>query len=368
MARANNAFAVDLYGQVRDQPGNLFLSPYSVSTALAMTAAGARGETAAQMRKVLHLSLADDRLHPALAALSRALRGAGKDPGYELHVANALWGQKGFAFRDAFLELNQDSYGAGLEQVDFGKGEEARKTINGWVKKQTRDKVPELLQGELTADTRLVLTNAIYFKGAWVKRFDKAQTREADFRLAGGKAVKAPMMRLVDRFRYLNAPDFQALELPYQGGRLAMVLFLPHEVNGLAAWEKGLTAEKLSDWIGRFYRDEVGVELPRFTARSRFGLSGALSKLGMPLAFGAGADFSGLTTAEHFQINQVAHEAFADVNEEGTEAAAATAVEIAKGDGPQPRFFHADHPFFFVIRDTTTGTILCLGRVTDPLK
>jgi serpin B len=237
------------------------------------------------------------------------------------------------------------------------------------VKKQTRDKVPELLQGgQLTADTRLVLTNAVYFKGTWVKRFDKAQTREADFRLAGGKAVKAPMMRLADRFDYLSGPDFQALELPYKGDRLTMVLFLPHAVNGLAAWEKGLTAEKLSNWIGNLSRAEVGVELPRFTARSRFELSGALAKLGMPLAFGAGADFSGLTTAERVQIGQVPHEAFADVNEEGTEAAAATAVEISKGDGPQPRFFHADHPFFFVIRDTTTGTILFLGRITDPLK
>ena len=384
VAEGCNRFAFDLYAQLRGAEGNLFLSPYSISTALTMTYGGARGETADQMAQVLHLPASGEAVHGVYGALQKDLNAAGEGPGapgFELVVANRLWGQKGFAFLPDFLALIERNYGAGLEQVDFAREtEEARKTINAWVEKQTRDKIKELLKpGVLDAMTRLVLTNAIYFKGKWAEEFDKKATRDEDFFLTPETKVAAPLMHRTADFGYFAGDNLQVLELPYQvargdshgrGDRLSMVVLLPKAKDGLAALETSLSAEKVAEWLGQLHRREVRVALPRFKTTAEFSLAEVLAAMGMKDAFDAGkADFSGMTGDRDLFISAVVHKAFVDTNEEGTEAAAATAVIAPLAAMPEsPPVFRADHPFLFLIRDTKTGAILFLGRILDPTK
>jgi serpin B len=368
--KGNTAFALDLYAKLRTEDGNLFFSPYSISTALAMTRAGARGDTAAEMDKVLHFTLSQDRLHPAFAALMKQVNGdpSDKKRGYQLSTANALWGQKGFPFKDDFLKLVNDDYDGGLNDVDFkGATEDARQTINAWVEKQTQDKIKELLlRGVLSVDTRLVLTNAIYFKGDWASQFKKDRTFDSAFHITADKSATVPMMNQEGEFRYSYSPEMQALELPYAGKGLSMVVLLPQKVDGLADLENNLSAEKLDLWLGRLAKvRDLEVSLPKFKATSQFSLKAQLSGMGMPTAFSNGADFSRMADA-HLFISAVIHKAYIDVNEEGTEAAAATAV-VVDGDSAPPRFW-ADHPFLFLIRDNRSGSVLFMGRVTDPTK
>jgi len=371
VAEGCNRFAFDLYARLKDGEGNLFLSPYSISTALAMTYAGARGETARQMAKTLRLPASGEAVHGAYGSLQGGLNAAGEGGAFELVVANRLWGQKGFEFLPDFLALVEKNYGAGLEQVDFARAtEEARKTINAWVEKQTRDKIKDLLKpGILDAMTRLVLTNAIYFKGKWAEEFDKKLTQDEDFFLTPEKKVAAPLMHQTKHFGYFDGGDFQALELAYQGDRLSMVVLLPKAKDGLAALEARLSADKVAEWIGKLRRREVQVALPRFKTTAEFSLAEVLVAMGMRDAFGGAADFSGMTGAKDLFISAVVHKAFVDVNEEGTEAAAATAVAMRLTAMPEPPpVFRADHPFLFLIRDTRTGAILFLGRILDPTK
>jgi len=367
-----NRFAFDLYAHLLRQEGNLFLSPYSISTALAMTYAGARGETADQMAQALSLPASGVAVHGAYGALRNNLNTAGAGGAFELAVANRLWGQKGYEFLPDFLALVEKNYGAGIEQVDFvADTEGSRKTINAWVERETRDKIKDLLKpGVLNALTRLVLTNAIYFKGKWSKEFDKEATQEEDFFLAPEKKVTAPLMHRTADFGYFEGGDFQALELSYQGDRLAMVVLLPKAKNGLAALEASLSADKVAEWVGKLHRREVQVALPRFKTTAEFGLKDTLVAMGMADAFDpAKADLSGMNGKRDLFISAVVHKAFVDVNEEGTEAAAATAVVAGAGNGggPPPEF-RADHPFLFLIRDTRSGAILFLGRILDPTK
>jgi serpin B len=367
-----NRFAFDLYARLKGAEGNLFLSPYSISTALAMTSAGARGETAEQMAQVLFLPASGAAVHAAYGALQNDLNTAGAGGAFELAVANRLWGQKGYEFLSDFLALVEKNYGAGLEQVDFAADTEgSRKTINAWVERQTRDKIKDLIKpGVLDAMTRLVLTNAIYFKGKWANEFDKKLTRDEDFFLTPEKKVTAPLMHQTKHFSYFDGGDFQVLGLPYQGDRLAMVVLLPKAKDGLAALEASLSAEKLAEWIGKMRRREVQVALPRFKTTAEFGLKDTLVVMGMADAFDpAKADLSGMNGKRDLFISAVVHKAFVDVNEEGTEAAAATAVvtRAGNGGGPPP-VFRADHPFLFLIRDTRSGAILFLGRILDPTK
>jgi serpin B len=366
--QGNNAFALDLYAKLRSQEGNLFVSPASISTALAMTYAGARGPTADEMAKTLHFTLAPDRLHPALGALLHDLHGDGKSRGYRLAIANALWAQKGQPFLPPYLQLTRQCYGANLQEVDFaGATEEARRTINAWVEKQTQDKIKDLLQqGVLDSTTRLVLTNAIYFKGDWQEPFKKDQTRDAPFQLSSTEKVNVPLMNRTGEFNYLEGDNFQALELPYAGKDLSMVVLLPKKVDGLADVEKTLTAEKLASALAKLRHEEVVVSLPRFQVTSEFSLKGTLAAMGMPLAFSDKADFSGMDGKEDLFLSAVVHKAFVDVNEEGTEAAAATGVVIAWKSLPARQVFRADHPFLFLIRDRRSGSILFLGRLVKP--
>lgn len=368
LVKGNNTFAFDLYGKLREREGNLFFSPYSISTALAMTYAGARGDTAKEMADTLHLTLDESRLHRAFAALRYDLLGGGKKRGYQLSVANALWGQKGYDFLTDFVKLTKDNYGTGLREVDFVRAAEAaRKTINDWVEKETKDRIKELLaQGTVGPDTRLVLTNAIYFKGDWASQFKKDATRNQPFHLSADKSTQVPMMSQKGKFGYLETDTFQALEMPYVGKDLSMVVLLPKKVDGLGALEKDLSADRLAGWLGRLREREVQVILPRFRTTSEFALNDVLSELGMKKAFTSAADFSGLSGRTDLFISAVVHKAFVDVNEEGTEAAAATAVVSArKGEVGGVRF-RADHPFVFLIRDRRSDSVLFLGRLAQP--
>lgn len=369
----NNAFAVALYGQLRNQSGNLIFSPESISTALAMTYAGARGNTASEMAKTLHFTLPSNRLHPAMGALLSDLNAPHE--GYQLRVADALWAQQGNTFLDDFLQLMKNDYGAGFNPVDFKDATEAaRLTINKWVEQKTNDKIMNMLQpGVLTPQTRLVLTNAIYFKGTRQTQFDKAQTRGEDFHVSQANTIKTLLMHREGPFKYFNGGTFQALELPYKSEELSMIVFLPNDVSGLSSLEQSLSASNTQLWLRQLAAvPKVILTVPKFKMTKQFGLKGALGALGMPQAFEENlANFSGMTLRRDFVMSAVVHEAYIDVNEEGTEAAAATAVVISRAMAVapirvQPPIFRADHPFIFLIRDNRSGGILFMGRVTDP--
>ncbi len=368
VVQGNTAFALDLYGQLRSRAGNLFFSPLSLSLALAMTYVGAQGQTAEQMATVLHFPANQEQMHQAFAAMSKDLLDH-KEKKYQLHIANALWGQKGYHFRDAFLQTTKTYYGAGLNEVDFRTAaEEARQTINAWVEEQTKEKIKDLIPpGALDALTRLVLTNAIYFKGDWVLPFKKEQTKDEAFKVSATQQVTVPMMQQTAFFNYLDGEGFQALELPYVGDTLSMVVLLPKKIDGLVNFEGSLSVETLTEWLSKLESREVVVSLPRFTMTVEFALKEVLSAMGMPLAFSGEADFSGISEAEKLHIADVFHKAFVDVNEEGTEAAAATGVVVrTTALGPPPAVFRADHPFLFLIRDVRSGGIVFLGRLVQP--
>ncbi len=371
VAEDSNRFALDLYARLRTgQADNLFFSPASLSTALAMTYAGARGETAEQIAKVLHFTIPQERLHPAFGELRRAWYVDGKDRGYRLAVANRLWGQQGSHFLPGFMALTREHYGAELAQVDFARqAEPARQRINTWVEEQTQGRIRDLIPpGVLGPMTRLVLTNAIYFKGDWTEPFRKEATQAAPFHISAGQRAEVPLMYRREHFRYWAGDGLKILELPYGEGDLAMLVLLPDEVEGLPALEAKLSAEGLSRWQSLLRKQEVQVHLPRFKLTSRFQLADVLKAMGMPRAFMPGvADLTGMSSEEELYLSAVIHKAFVDVNEEGTEAAAATGIAVkATAAIAQPAVFRADHPFVFLIRDNRTGSILFLGRLVDP--
>jgi serpin B len=370
VAHSGNRFAIDLYARLAAEAGgdNLFFSPASISTALAMTSAGARGQTAAEMKQVLHLALVDEQLHPAMGSLARTL-GASRQ-GCELSIANALWGQRGYPFLSEFVSRVGKHYEAGLKEVDFREAtEQARVEINDWVEERTRQRIKDLIPPDgLDTRVRMVLTNAIYFKGTWETQFDSEQTRAEAFHLESGRSVDVDMMRLANqRFPLLVEKRFRAVELPYEGNRVSMVVLLPEPGVGLAELESELTLDNLDDWLGRMAPRKLdALAIPRFKMTRRYGLAPHLAKLGMPLALSSKADFSGMSSAGDLFVSDVLHEAFVEVNEEGTEAAAATGVVVRTTSFAPPLIFRADRPFLFLIRDRDTGSILFLGRLTDP--
>jgi serpin B len=367
-ATDNNALGIDLYKRVIAGSENVFLSPHSISVALAMTYEGARTDTATQMAESLHFEVPAARLHPAFQALNQAIM-PGEDAGYDLHVANALWGMKGHTFQPSFLEVLSTSYQAPLQEVDFASSEAARATINDWVAKATNDKIKDLIpQGVLDALTRLVLTNAIYFKGNWASQFKPAQTKPLPFQVLQGKPVKTPLMHQIAEFGYHETDDAQVLSMPYQGKALSMVVVLPRLADGLAAIEGKLDAEALKGWTADLQQRKVSVYLPRFKIESSFSLSKQLSELGMKDAFDPDrADLSGMDGSRDLFIKEVIHKSFVEVNEEGTEAAAATGVVVGVRSAPAPPpEFRADHPFLFFIRHDATGAVLFIGRLVRP--
>jgi serpin B len=378
-ARGNNAFAIELYGQLHKRSNNLFFSPESISTVLAMVYAGARADTAAQMAKTLHFTLPPDRLHSAMGVLLRDRNGA--HDGYQLKEANALWVQTSYALLPEFVKLNKDNYIAGPNQVDFqGATEVSRQKINKWVEQRTEDKVRELLlRGSVGSDTRLVLTNAIYFKGNWEEQFKKEATKNEDFRLSATRSIKRPLMHMTKGFNYFDGGSFQALEIPYKNKSLSMIILLPKAIQGLSALEQSLAPAKLQQLLGELEPAEtVIVTMPKFKMEAQFELGDTLTTMGMKDAFDLKtADFSGIASRETMQhdgnlyVSAVIHKAYVEVNEEGTEAAAATTgtaeVASARPAPPTPPIiFRADHPFIFLIRDNRSGSILFVGRVTNP--
>ena len=371
VVKGNSAFGFDLYQELKGEKGNLFFSPYSISTALAMTYAGARGQTKKEMAEVLHFSLEQEPLHSSFSKLQSELN-AIQDKGHvKVSIANSLWAQEGYHFLDTFFNLNKKYYGAGLNFVDFARETEAtRKTINIWVEDKTQQKIKELIkQGMIDSLTTLVLCNAIYFKGDWLSQFDKTRTMDADFYISPDNAIKVPMMSQKSKFKFGDFGNFNAIELPYEGNDLSMIVLLPKEIDGLAELERNLTNDNVGNWIDKLsnsYKSEILVSLPKFKTTSEFELAAALAEMGMPHAF-AGADFSGMTGKKDLFISKVIHKAFVDVNEEGTEAAAATAVVMERGVS-RTLLFRADHPFVFLIRENKTGSILFIGRIVDPTK
>ncbi|HMF18030.1 MAG TPA: serpin family protein [Gemmataceae bacterium] len=369
VVEGNNGFAVDLYRQLDKKDGNLFFSPYSISNALAMTYAGARGNTAKEMASAMHFDLESARFHPAFAQLIRELQGPVKGRKYQLNIANRLWGQKDYGFLPDFLKISQDLYQAGLKEVDFiDDTDGARKAINAWVEEQTNKKIKELIKpGILSVDTRLVLSNAIYFKAAWLRPFSPKATKPGEFTTSAGKKVKVPMMHTGARTNYFNDGGVLGLELPYENHELSMIVLMPKKADGLAELEKELTAIQLKKWLAKLSDHQVKVMLPKFKVTAEFHLNDVLKQLGIKDAFDRRkADFSGMTTRERLFISHVVHKAFVDVNEAGTEAAASTAVVMDRTSLPPPGVFNADHPFLFLIRDAKTGSILFMGRVADP--
>jgi len=373
LVQGNTRFAMELYRQLLDAEANQFLSPYSISLALAMTYAGAEGSTEAAMQEALHYVLGEDT-HVAFNALERALADRGEQPDikegsrFQLHVANALWGQQNFAFLAAFLDTLALNYGAGMRLVDFVKGPEAaRQTINRWVEEQTEERIKDLLpEGSVNGDTRLVLSNAIYFNAAWMNPFEEGMTVDAPFHLIGGSTIDVPMMRQQERLGYAELPGVVAVEVPYVGGDLSMVVLLPAG-GQFQPFAAELDEEQLGDILEAIFYTEVQLDLPRFEFESAFELRKSLSALGMAEAFAERADFSGMTGKPELFISDVYHKAFVSVDEEGTEAAAATAVVMALTAAPaQPVQVTVDRPFLFVIRDVPTGAVLFLGHVVDP--
>ena len=376
IAKSGNEFAADLYAKLRLAEGtNLFFSPYSISLALAMTDAGAAGQTKAQIGKVLHLPSSGPSVDSGFGSLRKLLAPGGENRGFELRIANRLWGQKGFSFHPEFLSVLKNNYGAELGQLDFRKSEDARQTINGWIARQTDDKIRDLLpSGVLNADTRLVLTNAIYFKARWWDEFKESGTADADFHLLDdrskeSKKITVPMMRQAGHFNYAAFEKVQVLELPYVRGNISMIVLLPKHSTGLLDLEEKLTATNLQTWTADLREDRVEVHLPKFKLTSEFSLGDVLESMGMLLPFSRDADFSKMSSQEQLSISAVIHKAFVDVNEEGTEAAAATAIAVAAAEkvGQRSRSSScADHPFVFLIRDNRTQSILFLGRLMNP--
>jgi len=369
-----NAFAVDFYKQVRKPEGNLFFSPYSISMALGMVYAGARGNTAAQMAKTMHFSPDQPEANKVCGALNAQILAAGQKKGVELNVANALWAEKSYPLLNEYLEAIRTDYQGGVRQVDFlHSPESARETINGWVEEQTKDKIKDLLPpGVIDAATRLVLANAIYFKGTWESPFMKELTQELRFTLLDGNEVKVPMMHRTEYFGYADEAGLQVLEMPYKGGELAMIILLPSKDKTLEDFEHSVTRDKLGQWVEKLEMREVVVFVPRFKMTSDIRLRTALIGLGMTDAFSPSqADFSGMTgNNKDLFIGEGFHKAFVEVNEKGTEATAATGIGMLAGM-PQKRpapslVFRADHPFLFLIRHKPSNCILFFGRVTDP--
>jgi serpin B len=383
LVEGNTAFAFDLYRLLAEQQEgeNLFYSPYSISLALAMTYAGARGETEEQMAHALRFTLPDERLHAAFNALDQELahRGEGtqgKDEadrqhpkGFRLNIANAIWGQESYAFLDPFLDTLAANYGAGLRVLDFVRApEESRVIINDWISQQTEGRIENLIpQGTIDSLTRLVLTNAVTFNAPWAHPFREAMTEPGAFTLLDGSRVVVPMMRQAESLGYADGEGYQAVELPYDGHEMSMVIILP-ERDRFDEFESSLDGNRVQEIVSDLTDRQVALKMPSFEFDSRFELSQALEELGMPAAFSrTAADFSGMTGTKDLFISDVLHKAFVSVDERGTEAAAATAVVMVGSEMPtDPTAVDVDHPFIVMIRDIETGTLLFVGRVLDP--
>jgi serpin B len=371
VVKGNTDFALEIYKKIRPEGGNIFFSPYSISTAFAMTYAGARSETEKQMAQTLHFSLAQKQLHPAFSTLQSKLQSLQEEFDFKLNIANALWIEKSYELLSEFLDVNRKYYDANLFFLDFKKEtEKSRLKINSWVEEKTEGKIRDLLsEGIITALTRLVLTNTIYFKAEWEKQFHADNTKTDDFWFTAEKKTKVEMMHQKGYFGYKENETLQVLEMWYKGRVISMFVILPKKIDGLCDVESQLNSSTLKDWTSNLKSQEVKVYMPRFRTSKNVNLKDILVSMGMSDAFTMNADFSGMEPKKELYITDAVHKAFIDVDEAGTEAAAATAVVMGiKSALPikEPRVFKADHPFMFLIRDNGTQSILFMGRLTNP--
>jgi serpin B len=373
LVEGNNTFAFDLYQALREKGGNVFFSPYSISEALTMTYAGAKGQTETNMAAALHFTLTQDKLHPAFNWLDLELAKRGKDAkgkdgeGFRLRIANALWGQKDYKFLSPFLDTLAINYGAGLRTVDFIKDtEKSRITINDWVAEQTEDRVKDLIPpGSVNEMTRIVLTNAIYFNAAWLHPFKEENTKNDTFYRLDGSTVSVPMIKQTESMRYAEGDSYQAVELLYDGRELSMIILMPRE-GKFAEFEESLDSTVFQQVLDQLSTHQVTLTMPKFNYESSFGLKEALSALGMGIAFTEDADFSGMNGKRDLLIQDVLHKAFISVDEAGTEAAAATAVIVGIVSMPELAEMQINRPFIFLIHDNATGSLIFVGRVLDP--
>jgi serpin B len=370
LAQGASTFTVSLFRQILARnEGNILFSPYSISMALSMAGAGAKGKTAEEIRSALGQTLPADTLYPAMSDLSRQISEAGNGEGQALVSANAIWLGKDFKVRTDYLKLLKDYFNSEALQLDFCRAAPAAKTINDWVAEKTRGHIQDLVsERALNCDMRLVLTNAVYFLGRWASPFNEKLTEDGLFFSVPGQGTKIPMMHGRGSYSYAELEGWQVLQLPYMGGRLAMLVLLPASGSALADNEQRLDARSLDRISGALKPRPVSVTFPKFEIRASYGLNDYLKGTGIKEAFRRDADFSGITTESKLFISEVLHEAWVKVNEKGTEAAAATHVGMATGAArPQtPVEFRADHPFLFLIKHVDTGSILFWGRLSTP--
>ncbi|WP_041082339.1 serpin family protein [Thermotoga profunda] len=363
--KSSNLFGIELYKVLSRNPGNVFFSPFSISSALAMTYIGASGDTARQMRQVLHFNLDDEVLHSDFSQLITSLNQPNEN--YELSVANSMWAQDGYPFLEGFIEQVQKYYQAGINYVDFVfNRDEARQKINTWVEEKTNHKIKDIIKpDDIDELTRLVLTNAVYFKGYWENSFDASSTKKEPFYISKDEKKEVDMMYQNMTTKYAEDSLVQVLELPYTGKNLSMVVVLPK--NNMEEVERELSLDLFEEWLRNLRLTEVKVYLPRFKMECRFNLKQTLMNMGMTDAFSMSADFSKMDGTKKLRIKDVIHQSFVDVNEKGTEAAAATAVIInVKMSPTMPVVFKADRPFLFFVYDKTHNLILFMGRLVNP--
>ncbi len=380
-ADVNNMFGLQLYNSItKGSVDNVFFSPLSITTALAMTYMGARGDTAKQMESVMKLTSLGNDVHHAFKDLNSELipmsPSLQQTSPYQLKLANRLYGQKSFNFVPEFLAATRDLYNAQLEAVDFvSQTEDTRKAINSWVEEQTVGKIKDLLApGVLTPDSRLVLVNALYFKGSWIEQFEEYNTKPMPFHISATNTVDVPMMFQQEKFMYYQDKSnrCQILAMKYEGHKVDMMVALPDDVDGLAKLETGLTADTLKSWRSNLRTAECRVTFPKFKFTKSFSLVDHLKQMGMSDLFRDDkADLSGIAK-DPLVVSEVVHKAFLDVNEHGTEAAAATAVMMMlagcmPGKPEVPKEFKADHPFLFFICDSSSGAVIFMGRVMKPV-
>jgi serpin B len=369
VVNANNQFAFDLYSElVNEEDDNIFFSPYSISSAFAMTFEGADGQTADEIETVFHFP-EYSILRPNFAAIYNNINREIRD--YELRTGNALWVQKDYPFLEDYMSTVEKYYGGKAANLDFvEETEQSRQTINNFIEEQTNYKIEDLIPpGVLDTATRLVLTNAIYFKGTWVWQFDKSDTRDRDFKITPTNIVKTPTMFMDNdkaEFNYADLGHLQILELPYKGDKISMLILLPNET--LDDVEPILTAENLKDWKSEMESTKLdAIYIPKFEFETKYFMVDTLTSMGMPTPFTwPGADFSGMDGTKNLYISNVIHQAYVKVDEEGTEAAAATAIVMTLGSALPRNVFNADHPFIFLIQEKETGNILFLGRIVNP--
>ncbi|MEN8207926.1 MAG: serpin family protein [Candidatus Fermentibacteria bacterium] len=370
----NNEFALDLLKKVSDmqESDNIFLSPYSISSALGMTYAGAGGATAAEMADVLHFTLQAEAVNRAFYSLTETLSlddRSGSDSGdsFTLSISNGLWVETSFTLLDEYVEKMRRYYNAAVRNLDFiNDSEGSRKTINEWVAERTLNRIQDLVPtGVLNEDTRVVLTNAVYFKASWRKPFDEHFTADARFNLAGSSGIDVQMMNQTGFFNYAQTEGCKAVELDYSGGSASMLVLLPD--GDIKDFQERFDADMLQTIRGRLSPTNVSLSMPKFEFSRSISLSQLLQQLGMESAFANSADFSGFTGSPDLFISEVLHKAFVKVDEAGTEAAAATAVVMGLTAIPeQPVQMNIDSPFIFFILDRESGSIVFMGRVMDP--